>query len=148
MIAIADNNQLNYVTTNINEENEMMWVIVKANQWKFRIGIVYGKQETQEDEEALDQYYYELEKEYATGSEEPTLLIGDFNAHIGNDNEGIPGNHSKVNRNGINLRSLVKRRNLTIVNKLNFTKGKLTREEKASKSIIDYVAANEEIHQQ
>ena len=54
MIAIADNNQLNYVTTSINEENEMMWVIVKGNQWKFRIGIVYGKQETQEDEESLD----------------------------------------------------------------------------------------------
>ena len=31
MIAIADNNQLNYVTTNINEENEMMWVIVNGN---------------------------------------------------------------------------------------------------------------------
>ena len=81
-----------------------MWVVIKCIGWKFRIGIVYGLQESRADDEKIDNWFYELEEHYARDAEEPTLIIGDFNAHIGDKSDGITGNLSKVNKNGDRLK--------------------------------------------
>ena len=81
-----------------------MWVFIKCIEWKFKIGIVRGLHESRSDDEKIDNWYYELEEHYAMDADEPTLIIGDFNAHIGNKLDGIPGNISKVNKNGEDLK--------------------------------------------
>jgi len=46
-----------------------------------------------------------------------TLLAGDFNAHVGNDSQGIPRNNKDINWNGKLVREFIHTNNLSIVNK-------------------------------
>lgn len=44
------------------------------------------------------------------------IIIGDFNAHIGNDDEGIIRNNPEINNNGIIVREFIKNSNLQLIN--------------------------------
>ena len=69
----------------------------------------------------------------------------DFNAHVGCDENGIKGNHNKVNKSGEILRSLIQRRSLHLMNNSKICTGKWTREDpNGTKSILDMVIANNE----
>ena len=54
----------------------------------------------------------------------PFDLYGDFNAHVGNSSNGIPGNHSNIGNNGRMLLEWIDVQSITIVNSHpNLTKG-------------------------
>ena len=64
------------------------------------------------------------------------MIVGDFNAHTGMDD--LP-----INRNGKLLNSLIKRRDLNMMNKEDICTGHITREDpNGTKSVIDYILAN------
>ncbi len=54
------------------------------------------------------------------------ILVGDFNGHIGNDEYGIPGNHTKINSNGNIVRDFIRLCDLNLGNNDKITEGKWT----------------------
>ena len=71
-----------------------------------------------------------------------TLLIGDFNAKIGNDEKGIQNGDKQIAINAIMLRDLIEKYDLTIVNNEPVCCAKWTRistPNQNQKSILDYV---------
>lgn len=145
LIAIKQKSGVDYTVIKIDQENEIIWIKCKTNNYSFIIATVYGLQESQTNEERIDDWYYHLEEQYSKWNDEPVLLIGDFNAHVGNDHLGISGNTSKINTNGRKLREMIDRRNLILLNDTNLCQGKWTRVDKSnqSKSIIDLAVCNE-----
>ena len=68
------------------------------------------------------------------------LLAGDFNAHVGNDSQGIPRNNKDIDWNGKLVREFIHTNNLSIVNKdQNRCNGGFTRITSNSMSILDLV---------
>ena len=110
------------------------------------IALVYGYIETRTDIKIIEDWYFELEKTYSKWQDDQILIIGDINAHIGNDCLGVEGNTSKVNKSGEILRSFVERRELTIINNTDICCGKWTREDpKGGKSILDLAICNQNL---
>eukprot|EP00112_Aurelia_sp_Birch-Aquarium-sp1_P026251 Seg92.1 transcript_id=Seg92.1/GoldUCD/mRNA.D3Y31 product="LINE-1 retrotransposable element ORF2 protein" pseudo=true protein_id=Seg92.1/GoldUCD/D3Y31 len=73
------------------------------------------------------------------------LIMGDFNAKVGNL---IEGNNEEISTAGKLLRDMILvKTNCTIVNASEKTKGKWTRTEGTKKSILDYMIINKEHHQ-
>ena len=72
------------------------------------------------------------------------LIIGDFNGHIGENDDGIPGG-GKVNENGQLIINLVNGMDLVIGNKLRQCKGKWTWSKGTQQSIIDYALLDNEV---
>ena len=65
---------------------------------------------------------------------------GIFNAHVGNDSQGIPRNNKDINWNGKLVREFIHTNNLSIVNKdQNRCNGGFTRITSNSMSILDLV---------
>ena len=145
LLAVKKNTDIEAMILNIDEHHEIMWVKLKIKDQNYVIAIVYGYSgESRVEEDDIDEWYYSLEKEISNHIEEKVIILGDFNAHIGNDEDGIQGNIEKINQNGKALRSLIERRSLFIINGTNKCTGKWTREDpNGGKSIIDYVIANE-----
>ena len=48
-------------------------------------------------------------KEITINHSEQIMIVGDFNAYIGNDKDGINGNHDKIGNNGKEYRKFIKR---------------------------------------
>ena len=66
------------------------------------------------------------------------ILVGDYNGHIGDDEEGIPGNKESINLNGSLLRTLVKSNHLELINvDEELTTGKFTRSAAGNSTILD-----------
>ena len=145
MIAVSETSGIDYTVTKIEQDHEMMWIKCTTKNLAFRIAAVYGMQESQVTEEQIESWFYQLEMEYATCSEEPVLLVGDFNAHVGNDSEGIKQNTSKINANGRRVRDFIERRNLTLLNNTDVCEGLWTRVGKDSKSAIDLAICNQDM---
>ena len=143
VVAISQTSGIKYAVTRIDEEFEQLWIRCYNSEWAWRYGTVYGLLENQVDDETIERWFYNLETEIANCEDEPLIIVGDFNAHVGNDEEGIPGNHNKVNRNGKKLRELMERRNLVIINSTECCKGLWTRVEGDKKSAIDFAICNE-----
>ena len=145
LMSIKDNLNANLILLNINEKHEQMWVKLTSAKVDYIFGIMYGiASEGRAEKGEIEEWYNDLETQLIKYMENPVIIIGDMNAHIGNDSEGIIGESPYINKNGHMLRNLVKRRNLTIINKKEICKGKYTREDPSgSKSIIDYVICNQ-----
>ena len=62
-----------------------MTVQISNKIWKIKMCVVYGLQESRSSEDEIDEWYYQLEKSTIEYEKEPFLIIGDLNAHIGND---------------------------------------------------------------
>ena len=90
------------------ETKRQLWVKIKNKQGaSFNLGVLYGySSESRVDNELIDNWFYDLEKTYSTYEEDPTILVGDLNAHIGNDADGIIGNHKNINTNGEKLHKI------------------------------------------
>jgi exonuclease III len=64
----------------------------------------------------------------------PIIMLGDFNAHIGNDEKGLVDNPiSEIRGNGDKFRELIETHNGVIWNQLEFCEGVRTRNESANK---------------
>ena len=134
------------ITIELHEELEQLWIQVTVNNFKFNIAAVYGIIESRASTTEINNWYYELEKSYAENDSKPTMIIGDFNAHVGNDNQGISGNNNSIDSGGEALRNLIERRGLILGNSSEKCKGKITRvDPKGNNSTIDYVIANPEM---
>ena len=143
LIAKRDTSKINLTAINIHESEEHLWAKVNNNTF---ICVVYGPIESRTEKSNLEEWYYELEKEYIKWEDSRVMIIGDFNAKVGCDNDGIKGNHPEISIAGKNLRNLCDRRNLSIMNNSEITEGLWTREDpSSSKSVLDYVIANEEM---
>ena len=145
LLAVKKNTDIEAMILNIDDNHEIMWVKLKFKNQNYIIAIVYGYSgESRVEEDEIDEWYYSLEKEISKYTEEKVIIVGDLNAHIGNDEDGIEGNIEKINQNGKLLRSLVERRCLFVINATEKCIGKWTREDpNGGRSIIDYVIANE-----
>ena len=116
LAATRNNSDLEMIVVSINEKHEQMCLQISNSQWKFRLCIAYGLQESRSSEDEIDDWYYSLEKTVAKNQDEQLLIVGDINAHIGNDEEGIENNTPHINMNGRLLRQMIQRRNLSVVN--------------------------------
>ena len=112
------------------------------------IFIYYGKQESRTTKEEAINEFTQLEaimKKF-TSKKSQILLIGDFNAKIGDSQNGIKGGDKSITRNGKLLIDLVNNCKLIIVNKTDLCKGKWTRintKNENERSIIDYLIVSE-----
>ena len=146
LVAARNQSNLQMITTEINANNEQMWLQISDKTWKFNLCVAYGLQESRSTKEEIDDWYYNIEKAYAENQDEPTLIIGDLNALVGNDEHGIKNNHPIINTNGEKLRSMTERRELTILNATDKCTGQWTRiDPNRNNSIIDLVIANEDM---
>ena len=146
LIAKRDGSKINLTAIKIHDNEEHLWAKVNDNIF---ISLVYGPIEGRTDKNALEEWYYELEKEYVKWEDNKVIIIGDFNAKVGCDKDGIEGNHPEISTAGKNLLSFCNRRNLTIMNNSKITEGLWTREDpNGGKSVLDYVIANEDMKSQ
>jgi len=117
------------------EEEETLWVKVDNNQVKLRIGVIYAPQESRTNIETLRRMYngIQAQAKIAKKQGEEIFVVGDFNAKI----------YEQLTKGGKLLKEMTERNELFIANQT--AKGKWTRIEGGTKSIIDYVLVNEEM---
>ena len=70
--------------------------------------------------------------------------MGDINAHVGNDEDGIVDNNDKVGVNGNEYRRFIKEKQLILCNNTSKCKGLWTRVQGDAKSILDLTLATVE----
>ena len=76
------------------------------------------------------------------------LILGNFNAKIGNDQEGIENGDRIISRNGFLLKDMIKMQHLQLINSVPCCVGKWTRINTCNnneKSIIDYGLCNSKL---
>ena len=115
-----------------NKECETLWVKLDCNENPIVIGGIYSPCEENVSKADIGNFVRELEKDLAEIKEHTTdniIIVGDFNAHIGNDLEGVEGNHEKIGRNGNEYRRFIKERDLRLMNNSVKAIGKWTRVE-------------------
>jgi len=91
-------------------ENEQQWIGLMSRNEKFAFCITYwrtecDKQRGEINEAIAASITKRAQQIVAEGYK--VILMGDFNAHVGNDKYGIPGNHPEINNNGMLVRQLV-----------------------------------------
>ena len=107
----------------------------------------YGGQESKASSDTINTRWARLRKDIQFWQEagEMVLLMGDFNAHIGADEWGVPGNHPKISHGGKIIRSWLQDENsdLVLLNSSEKTVGgPWTREDPADpkkQSVLDLV---------
>ena len=96
----------------------------------------------------MDHNFYEnlsLQIERASIASYPILMVGDFNAELGNGT--IKGDNHNMSSNGQKLHNLIIKYNLNVVNSMGICSGSFTRANKivAEKSVLDYVIVSDEL---
>ena len=147
IIAVREDSDICMIVTDIDVEKEQMWVKIQNANMSFNLGIMYGLHETRCSDEEIDEWFFKLESSISKWVDEPVIIVGDMNAHIGNDGSGIEGNNSDINKNGKWWRSIIERRNLILINGTDLCCGKWTRNASDGKnSILDLVLCNEKMN--
>ena len=145
LIAKSDKSKINLTAIKIHETEEHLWAKINNTI----VCLAYAPIESRSDKNSLEEWYFELEKEYTKWDDHKVLIIGDFNAKIGTGEGGIEGNHPELSISGKILKNFNERRNLYIMNNEKITKGKWTREDpNGTKSILDYIISNEDLKPQ
>ena len=104
-----------------------------------KLGAIYAPQENVTPNNELKLMYEDIREQIKIGKEEKQqiLIIGDFNAKIG---EAVEGNKTQVTKGGRQLLKLANKENMIILNTVKEKcKGVWTRVQGEEKSIIDYV---------
>ena len=130
-----------------NAECETLWVNVKGKGEDLAIGGIYSPCEDNISKAGISDIVRELEKDFMEIKENKThkiLLVGDMNAHVGNDKDGIIGNNEKIGTNGKEYRRFWKENDLILCNNTPKCKGKWTRIAGDSKAILDLTLATED----
>ena len=129
-----------------NEECETLWVKIKGTGEDLVIGGIYSPCEESMTKAEISGFVREMEKDFMEIKEHVTpniLMVGDMNAHIGSDDEGITGNNDRIGTNGKEYRRFWKERDLVLCNNTSKCQGKWTRVEGGSRSILDLTIATE-----
>ena len=111
----------------------------KYNKKKIRIDVIYAPQENVTPNNELKLMYEDIREQIKIGKEEKQqiLIIGDFNAKIG---EAVEGNKTQVTKGGRQLLKLANKENMIILNTVKEKcKGVWTKVQGEEKSITDYV---------
>ena len=74
------------------------------------------------------------------------MIVGDLNAHMGNDEEGIKDNHEEIGIRGKEYRRMIKQNDLVLVNNTKKCRGKWTRIEGDKKAILDLTISTPELY--
>ncbi len=122
-----------------NKECETVWIKICGEE-DLVLGGVYSPCEDNVSTKEISEFVRELEKDYAEIRNNITdniMMVGDFNAHVGNDEDGIAGNNERIGRNGHEYRRFIKERRLILGNNTCKCFGKWTRVEGEKKSILD-----------
>jgi exonuclease III len=129
-----------------NPDCETLWIKIQGKNEELVIGGVYSPCEGNISKQDISGFVRELEKDLVEIHQEykHIMIVGDFNAHVGNDEEGIEGNAEKIGTNGKEYRRFIKERQLVLCNNTMKCKGKWTRNSKESDSILDLTLATEE----
>ena len=139
-----------FVEPQTNEGIEIMTIRLELKQNKtIIICIYYRKQETKTTKQEARHEFDYLSQHILRylQSDNRLLLLGDFNAKIGNDEHGIINGEPYKSRNDALLRDIIKHLNLEILNN-KVTEGKWTRINSNNineKSIIDYINFNNKL---
>ena len=109
-----------------NIDCETVWIKVECKDNVIATG-VYSPCEDNVSKRDITEFVKELEKDYLEIKENVTdniLIVGDFNAYMGDDDEGIKGNNKKIGTNGKAYRRLFKDRQLRSMNNSSKCEGK------------------------
>ena len=118
---------------------QSLWILLTNTKKKIRIGVIYAPQENVTPNNELKLMYEDIREQIKIGKEEKQqiLIIGDFNAKIG---EAVEGNKTQVTKGGRQLLKLANKENMIILNTVKEKcKGLWTRVQGEEKSITDYV---------
>ena len=121
-----------------NESKEMLWLVVNNNRQSIRIGIIYAPQESRTTLEKIKLVYQRIQTEIdkANINQQNIIIIGDFNAKVG---QKVRGNNKEISKAGKLLIKMVKDNKLNIVNNNPIAEGLWTRIDEKTKSVLDYV---------
>ena len=145
-IIIAVHDTVKTISMEVRQESEvgqMLWVMLNNQQKKIKVGIIYAPQEGVTPNKELKKLYTSITEEIIRAKEEDqqTIIIGDFNAKIG---DRIQGNTATITKGGRQLMKMVDKYEMKIVNEnKEICKGLWTREQGKEKSVIDYVITEE-----
>ena len=93
-----------------NTNTEIMWIRIQLKRKEaLFIGLFYGKQESRNINITLDENFNIIERhlcQYTANNQNHILLLGDFNAKIGNGDQGIPNGDPNITPNGKRLINL------------------------------------------
>ena len=133
------------------EGQHYVWVTCGDSEHPLAIGICYWRGQDNEEAREVNNKIAENMIDYinwARKNNHKIILLGDFNAWIGDDIQGINGNWPEINRNGRLIRSIAKRMDLTLYNNSDrctgmWTWGKLRKNTKPR--ILDLVYADKDL---
>ena len=121
------------------EEFEATWIkFSNENNINIRIGTVYAPQECRTKIQVIKKMYKNITNHILDARKlgENIIIVGDFNTKIG---KYINGNRTEVSKFGQIFLDLLKNEEMEILNINKNCKGKWTRLEGETKTIIDYV---------
>ena len=140
-IMVGVQKEMEHITQELTRETgqvETMWISISNNRENIKLGVVYIPKENIKKEE-IKKVYKHIEEEIEEGKRNDfkVMIIGDFNAKVGN--KIIPGNTEEITTGGKLLTELVEKEMMIIMNGTGICKGLWTRQQAGKKSIIDYV---------
>ena len=126
-------------------ECETVWIRISGDK-DIIIGGIYSPCEESVSKVNISDFVRELEKDFVElqVNHKHILMMGDLNAHVGNDGDGISGNNDKIGVNGKEYRRFIKERELVLCNNTSKCEGLWTRIQGDVKSILDLTLATGE----
>ena len=114
------------------------------------VWIYYGKQESRSTKKESENEFNQISRciKECIDSNTYVPVLGDCNAKIGKDEEGIVNDDRIISRNGVLLNDMIKMQHLLLINCLSYCVGKWTRGNTCKtneKSIIDYRLCNSKL---
>ena len=137
-------------------DNERLWMTVETRYAKTAVcGVYFGCQFSDDRNQEWDEgMFWVLQQEILSLRSQGfrILLVGDFNAHIGNvAGVGIVGNNADINKNGERLLEFLMNHDLTHINGMlkpdgitRICSGLWSRQRGTSRSIIDFAVLSSE----
>ena len=123
--------------------DKVVWIKVANTRISIKIGIVYMPQESLTPKQELQSIYntFGAEIEKSLIGEERIMMVGDFNCRIG---EKIKGNETTVSKRGKMMQKMMTKYDLQLINGTEKCEGLWTRQEGASRSVLDYAIIKKE----
>ena len=116
-ILVAVGNSIKTISVEViryDEVGQTLWILLKNQQQKIRVRTIYGPQENMITNNELKLYKTIAGQiEIAKEKYQKVLMVGDFNVKMGNH---IPGNKEAVSKGGRQLKGIIEKYNLNIIN--------------------------------